>query len=95
MLTESATELQARFRRIDCNVGETTRELPRSLPPTWLMPEIAGHTARYVESGYREGASEAELANVFRFASQVTVTPMTLREIFLALARTYRLGKSS
>jgi ABC-2 type transport system ATP-binding protein len=92
-LAESASALQARFRGIECVVNETSR-LPASLPQSWLVPEMAGHTVRFVESAYQAHASEAEVLRVLPDATNILVTPMSLREIFLALARTYRLGKS-
>ena len=93
-LAESAAELQARFRKIECVVAETTR-LPAMLPKTWLIPEMAGHTVRLVDSGYREEASEAEVRQVVPDATQITASAMSLRDIFLALARTYRLGNTT
>jgi len=92
-LAESASALQGRFRSVECVVNETS-SLPATLPASWLVPEIAGHTVRFVESMYRESASEAEVLRVLPDASSISVTPMSLREIFLALARTYKLGKS-
>jgi ABC-2 type transport system ATP-binding protein len=92
-LAESAADLQARFRRIECVVAETTR-LPANLPKSWLVPEIAGHTVRLVDSQFQPDASEAELRRILPDASQVSVIPISLRDIFLALARTYRLGSS-
>jgi len=93
-LSESAADLQARFRRIECVVS-VTRRLPIVLPDGWLMAEMAGHTVRYVESLYEAEASEALLLEVMPDATQITVNPMSLRDIFLALARTYKLNKSA
>ena len=93
-LTESAAELQARFRRIECVVAETTR-LPVLLPPSWLIPEIAGHSVCVVESRYQAGSSEARVRELLPDAGQITATPLSLRDIFLVLARTYRLNTSS
>ena len=56
-----------------------------------VVPEIAGHSLRFVESQYQPEASEAQIRNVFPGASQISASPMSLREIFLALARTFRL----
>ena len=90
-LSESAADLQARFRRIECVVPEASR-LPASLPASWLVPETAGHTVRLVESHYEPHASEAQLASVLPGASQITACPMSLRDIFVALARTFRIA---
>jgi ABC-2 type transport system ATP-binding protein len=91
-LAESAESLQARFRRVECVVGADTTRLPASLPPSWLIAEIAGHSVRYVESLYQPESSEAKLREVFPGATQISVSAMSLRDIFLALARTYRLS---
>jgi ABC-2 type transport system ATP-binding protein len=92
-LAESAAALQGRFRRIECVVAGTTR-LPAALPQSWLVPEIAGHTVRVVESLYQSESSEAQVSRVLPDASQISVSAMSLRDIFLALARTYRLNNS-
>ena len=89
-LSESTESLQARFRKIEFVGGGG--KLPAALPPGWLVPEAAGLTVRFVESLYRGGESEAEITARFPGAAQLAVTPMTLREIFLALARTFKLN---
>jgi ABC-2 type transport system ATP-binding protein len=93
MLAESVADLQARFRRIECVVTEAI-QLPAARPPSWLVFEMAGHTIRYVESMYQGESSEAELRALLPGASQISVSPMSLRDIFLALARTYKLGQT-
>jgi ABC-2 type transport system ATP-binding protein len=93
-LTESATALQGRFRRIECVVSETTK-LPAALPESWLIPEMAGHSVRVVESLYEPDRSEATLRRALPDATQISVSAMSLRDIFLALARTYRLSDPS
>jgi ABC-2 type transport system ATP-binding protein len=92
MLAESAAALQARFRRLECVVSAETTRLPAALPQSWLVPELAGHSARLVESRYEPGASEAKLQSALPDATQVSASAMSLRDIFLALARTYRLN---
>jgi ABC-2 type transport system ATP-binding protein len=89
-LEESTNSLQARFRQMECVVLDFAR-LPSPPPPSWLVPEIAGHSLRFVESQYQLEASDAQIRSVFPGASQISANPMSLREIFLALARTFRL----
>ena len=89
-LSESVASLQTRFRRLECVVPVGAR-LPGSAPKSWLIPEITPHSAAAVESQYEPGTSEDRLRESFPGATQVTVSEMTLREIFLALARTFRL----
>jgi ABC-2 type transport system ATP-binding protein len=93
-LAESAATLQARFRRIECVVTQSAH-LPASLPQSWLVPEVAGHTVRFVESRYEPESSEAEVRRVMPDATQISASAMSLRDIFLALARTYRVTNPS
>jgi ABC-2 type transport system ATP-binding protein len=65
--------------------------LPPSPPQSWLVPEINGHSLRVVESEYQQGLSESRLAGAVPGAGEVSASEMSLREIFLALARTFRL----
>jgi ABC-2 type transport system ATP-binding protein len=91
-LAESTADLQARFRRVECIVSDAPR--PPVAQESWLGLETAGHIVRYVESRYEPVRSEAELRLILPEATQITVSPMSLRDIFLALARTYRLGRN-
>jgi ABC-2 type transport system ATP-binding protein len=89
-LAESALSLQQRFRTIECVVPHGGR-LPAVAPKSWLLPEVTEHSVLVVESAYEAGASEARIAEVFPGATDITVNEMSLREIFLALARTFRM----
>lgn len=91
-LSEPTSSLQARFRRIELGLPAPLARLPGNLPPEWLVPELAGQNVRLIESQYREGGTEANLGRVFPGASVALVAPMSLREIFLALAATFRLS---
>jgi len=87
-LAEPIAELQGRFRRIEVTAGGEDLSLA-DLPETWLEVERAGNFVRAIESrcsderlaGYRQG----RLAEV-----EFTAKPMTLREIFVVLARVNR-----
>lgn len=88
--SEAAASLQARFRRIE-GVIPSGLKLPARLPKTWLVPESTPHSVRLVESEYRPDASERLVAATLPGVEQVAASEMTLREIFLALARTFRI----
>jgi ABC-2 type transport system ATP-binding protein len=81
-LTETTESLLGRFRRV-----EVTDLAPAVQPnPTWLDWQSAGVLTRFVETAYRNDATEREYQT--RFAGAPTkVQPMTLREIFMVLAR--------
>ncbi|MBI5818773.1 MAG: ABC transporter ATP-binding protein [Verrucomicrobia bacterium] len=89
-LAEAIVSLQARFRKIEVVVrGEGA--IPKTLPEHWLTLEKAAHTIRFVDSRYAENETEKTIPVHFPDCAGVTAQPMSLREIFLTLARTYRL----
>jgi ABC-2 type transport system ATP-binding protein len=89
-LSESAANLQNRFRRLEGVTADGVR-LPARPPKSWLAPEITPHRVCVVESEYIEVVSERRLAEIFPGATEIAASEMTLREIFLALARTFRI----
>jgi len=90
-LSEASESLQRRFRRVEFAVPEENRKLPAALPREWMVAEVAGHTVRFVAGDYAAGTTEAKIAQLFPGAARITVAMMPLREIFLALARTFRI----
>ena len=90
-LSEGSDSLQARFRAVEVVLPENERSLPH-LPATWMHAEQAGRTLRFVETQFDEaGALEASVRTVIPAAASVEARAMSLREIFIALARAYRL----
>ncbi len=87
-LQESTESLLGRFRRMEVNVNGGTARL-QATPSSWRELERAGDRVRFVETQFAAGATEARCREHFPQAA-VTANPMTLREIFIALARTQR-----
>jgi len=94
-LSEPTESLQTRFRQIEFTAGPETTRLPAALPPNWLVPEMAGQNVRLVESQFRDGEIINELQRVFPGSSEPAIGAMSLRDIFLALARTFRFKTES
>jgi ABC-2 type transport system ATP-binding protein len=91
-LAEPVPAMLARFRQIDVVVdGDAT--VGPGAPASWLRPEAAGHTIRFVDSAFRESDIGAAVRGRYPSARDVTVTPMSLRQIFITLARVYRLSE--
>jgi len=67
--------------------------LPSDLPVTWLEPPERGLLLRFVQSDYSEDAPR-ELARAIPSARDIAFEPMTLRQIFLAIAKAGR-GRTS
>ena len=88
VLMEPLAELHKRFRRVEL----TTPEALPSLPVTtrhWTGLQRSGRVVRFVETRYVEAISERNILEAFPEAA-VELHRMTLREIFVAVARTER-----
>ena len=90
-LAEPVSSLVARFRRIEVTT-EGAATVPASPPSSWLLAEAAGRTVRFVESQFVEGECGARVRTAIPGAGDITVAPMSLREIFIVFARVFRLA---
>lgn len=89
-LCEQVSSLQARFRKVEAVLPSEGGD-PGQVPESWLLVDRAGHRLSFVETQYSNGNTEQDLQRRIPGCEQIVVNPMSLREIFLALARTYRL----
>ncbi len=94
-LSEPTESLQARFRQVEFTATTALTAFPADLPTHWLIPQMAGHNVRFVESRFLDGNTLADVQRVFPGASEPLLSPMSLRDIFLALARTFRFQSAS
>jgi ABC-2 type transport system ATP-binding protein len=85
-------ELHARFRRVEITV-DASPALTVSQPPHWTGVQTSGRVVRVIETAYVPGETERLAAASFPGGS-VEVFPMTLREIFVAVARRQREARS-
>ena len=91
-LAEPVSGMLARFRQVEVLVDGDAR-LAADHPAAWIRPEAAGHTIRFVDSAFDEaGLGEAVRAR-YGSARDISATPMSLRQIFITLARVYRLSE--
>ena len=89
-LAEPAASLRARFRQCEATL-EQDQEVPETLPETWLLAERAGQVLRFVDSRFQNGTGEENVREVLPEIKDLDVSPMSLKEIFLTLARSWRL----
>ncbi|MDE2928824.1 MAG: ABC transporter ATP-binding protein [Acidobacteriota bacterium] len=89
-MSEPAASLRNRFRRCEATL-ERGQEIPETLPETWLMAERAGQVLRFVDSRFQNGTGAETIREVLPGVKDLDVSPMSLKEIFLALARSWRL----
>ncbi len=86
--SEESAALAARFREIEITLP--TPAIPANLPESWLRVETSPSLIRFVETRFEEVQTNQQIASIFPGAQNVTINPMPLREIFIALAKTLR-----
>ena len=88
VLLEPLTDLHARFRRVEITTIEPPTTTP-ALPAHWTGLQVSGRIVRFIETRYAADDTERRGLEVFGGAS-IESHPMTLREIFVAVARQQR-----
>jgi ABC-2 type transport system ATP-binding protein len=87
--SETTDALLGRFRRIEVTVPDG-KSAPAQAAPGWLELEQTGGLMRWVETRYDAAATERACRERFP-GGTVVASPMTLREIFITLARANRI----
>jgi ABC-2 type transport system ATP-binding protein len=88
-LSEEMTALAGRFREVELTLDKPSTS-PGNVPSTWMQVNASASVLRFVESGFDEERTSAEIRKLFGDVRNVTFTPMSLRSIFLAMAKTGR-----
>jgi hypothetical protein len=73
---------------------EDAASVPASPPSSWLLAEASSHAVRFVESAFSGGDCSALVRKTIPGARDISVTAMSLREIFIVLARRFRFSDS-
>jgi len=89
LFSEEMQVLSDRFREVTVTL-DAPAPLPANLPPTWLLPQSADCVLRFVHSGFSDLASQREIAERIPTARDISFDPMSLRAIFLAIAKAHR-----
>jgi ABC-2 type transport system ATP-binding protein len=87
-LSEPMASIHQRFRRVQIT-GDAALATPPTLPAEWLQFSAAGTKAMWVESGYDSERSPVRVREIFG-AVEVKAEAMTLREVFLTMAKVNR-----
>jgi len=86
VFSEEMTSLSTRFREV-----EVTRDadgpLPSQWPDNWLQAKTSGAVARFVDSRFDEQKTSTEINSLFGTVKDVQYRALSLRAIFLAMAR--------
>ena len=86
VVCEALTTLQGRFRRVDVTVAGGDSAGAMTPESGWIGMTIAGRVIRFTDTSHEGSPADARIAARFPGA-HVEVQSMTLREIFVALAR--------
>jgi ABC-2 type transport system ATP-binding protein len=87
--SEGTQELADRFREVELAFDEPP-SLPQAWPGTWMQVRTAATVLRFIESHFDQERTNAEIRSLFGNVRDVTFTPMSLRSIFLAMAKAGR-----
>ncbi len=84
---EPIAKLQERFRRVQVSLGavwQSSEFPPLVASAEWLDYQSSGHAVSFVETNHTEG-SEGEIRAVLPDSGEIEFSPLSLREIFVAL----------
>ncbi|HMF89556.1 MAG TPA: ABC transporter ATP-binding protein [Candidatus Angelobacter sp.] len=87
LFSEEMTVLSDRFREVELTLA-TPATLPQKLPATWMQAKASATAVQFIESRFDQQRTSAEIRQVFGEPRNIEFTPMSLRSIFLAMART-------
>ncbi len=87
--SESSASLAERFREIQITFPQSP-VLPAAWPESWSKPQVSNAVVRFVESQFDTQRTLSMISNYFHNAFNVSVQAMSLREIFVSLAREHR-----
>jgi ABC-2 type transport system ATP-binding protein len=84
--SEEMALLTARFREVELTFDAPPR-LPSNAPETWMHLNASGAVVRFIESRFDEQRTSTEISQIFGNVRDANFAPMSLRSIFLAMAR--------
>ena len=87
--SEELTSLQERFREVEVTC-DGSAQVPTPWPEVWLKPETLGAVVRFVITDYAEDRTRPQISAMFPDCRGLSVEPMSLRSIFVSLAKSRR-----
>jgi ABC-2 type transport system ATP-binding protein len=87
--SEELSQLVERFREVEVTFDGPAR-MPETAPENWMQMNTSAAVVRFIESRFEPERTKAEVRSAFGEVRDVTFNPMTLREIFLAMAKNAR-----
>jgi ABC-2 type transport system ATP-binding protein len=84
--SEELNSLVQRFREVEVTFGAPP-VLPEDWPPTWMRPDTSAAVLRFVDSHFDREQTSLEIRRRFAGIRNVSFNPMSLRAIFVTLAK--------
>ncbi|HEY4677126.1 MAG TPA: ABC transporter ATP-binding protein [Candidatus Angelobacter sp.] len=94
LFSDEMAALADRFREVELTL-DATATVPPNLPESWMQASAAASVVQFIDSSFNEERTTAEIGRVFGEHRNLTFTPMSLRSIFLATAKTRRGAKEA
>lgn len=91
--SEELRSLASRFRQIELALSASPLQ-HSTLPESWMHLDVSDSTVRFIESRYDQGRTPSDILQVFGDVKNATYSSMSLRSIFLAIARETRENNS-
>jgi ABC-2 type transport system ATP-binding protein len=92
LFAEPMATLTARFREVTVTLApsDSAAMPPANLPASWLLPESTASVFRFIHTHADTELLEEQVRVVYPNATDIQAEPMTLRTIFLTLAKSSR-----
>ncbi len=91
LFSEEIATLTTRFRDVTVTLGPASLPAAQTaLPVSWLLPESTPSVLRFIHARADTEPVHEQVASAVPNASAIDLQPMTLRQIFLALAKSTR-----
>jgi ABC-2 type transport system ATP-binding protein len=87
--SEEMAALVERFREVELTL-DVLPQLHEKWPDSWMQVNAAAAVVRFIESRFDQERTSAEIRRLFGDVREITFSPMTLRSIFLAMAKAGR-----
>jgi ABC-2 type transport system ATP-binding protein len=88
-ISEELTALSNHFREIELTF-DSPPSVPGNVPDEWMHLSSSAMVLRFVDSHFERQKTDAQIRNLFGDVRNATFSPMSLRSIFLAIARARR-----
>jgi ABC-2 type transport system ATP-binding protein len=87
--SEEMSSLVERFREVEVTF-ESLPPLPADWPEGWMQPDTSNAVLRFVDTRFDRERTTSEIRRLFGDVRDISFSPMSLRSIFVALAKDAR-----